>query len=281
MSYNNKKFLDANGVTQIVGLLDDYATNEALTAVVNSVDNAISAKYTKPSGGIPATDLASGVIPNIPVTDVQVNGSTILNNGVANVPKAGNSSNAMGVVYAPGDYGVGILGSGGLYTARASSAQIKAGNNSSSAALYKPITPQTQHEAVYYALANLAGADMASLTGETVGVYPEAQKAAIQSMLGVSTGATLIENISGTTPSITALPNVRYICGEISTLSITPPSAGSCEVIFTSGSTATTLTVPNTVKWPAWFDDEALESNKIYDIIITDGVYGAVMSWAS
>ena len=41
MSYNNKKFLDANGVTQIVGLLDDYATNETLSAVVNSVQTAL------------------------------------------------------------------------------------------------------------------------------------------------------------------------------------------------------------------------------------------------
>ena len=34
-------------------------------------------------------------------------------------------------------------------------------------------------------LAKLAGADMASVTGETVGVYPEAQRVAIQKMLGI------------------------------------------------------------------------------------------------
>lgn len=64
-------------------------------------------------------------------------------------------------------------------------------------------------------------------------------------------------------------------------LTITPPACGSIEVIFTSGSTASTLTVPNTVKWPVWFDATALEANTIYDIIITDATYGAVMSWAS
>ena len=100
-------------------------------------------------------------------------------------------------------------------------------------------------------------------------------------MLGVSTGAILIENVSGGTPTLTCLPNVRYKCGEVSTLSITPPASGSCEVIFESGSTATLLTVPNTVKFPPWFDATALETGTIYDIIITDGVYGAVMSWAS
>lgn len=91
----------------------------------------------------------------------------------------------------------------------------------------------------------------------------------------------LEETITGSTPSITAFPNVRYKCGEVATLSITPPASGSCEVFFTSGSTATLLTVPNTVKFPAWFDATSLETNTIYDIIITDGVYGAVMSWAS
>lgn len=88
-----------------------------------------------------------------------------------------------------------------------------------------------------------------------------------------------IETITGTTPSITGLPNYRYKCGEVSTISITPPSTGTIDVIFSSGSTATTMTVPNTVKWPAWFDATALEANTTYEILITDGVYGAVMTW--
>lgn len=92
--------------------------------------------------------------------------------------------------------------------------------------------------------------------------------------------ASNVQNISGTTPSITGVSGMRYICGEVSTLSITPPESGDMEVIFGSGSTATVLTVPNTVKFPAWFDATALEANCTYDIIITDGVYGVVMSWA-
>jgi len=165
---------------------------------------------------------------------------------------------------------------GELRINKADASSMKAGTDGNS-----PVVPKYQHTLVYYALAKLAGADMASLSGETVGIYPEAQKQAIQSMLGVSTGAILIENVSGGTPTLTCLPNVRYKCGEVSTLSITPPASGSCEVIFESGSTATLLTVPNTVKFPPWFDATALETGMIYDIIITDGVYGAVMSWAS
>ena len=186
------------------------------------------------------------------------------------------SSSALGLVKPLGNAGIYVTSQGNLCVDKASSGGLKAGTNA-----YNPVVPQLQHESVYYALAKLAGADMASLSGETVGVYPEAQKQAIQSMLGVSTGAILIENVSGGTPTLTCMPNVRYMCGEVSTLSITPPASGSCEVIFESGSTATLLTVPNTVKFPPWFDATALENGKIYDIIITDGVYGAVMSWAS
>ena len=144
----------------------------------------------------------------------------------------------------------------------------------------RAIVPRYQHAAVFYGLAKAAGEDMKT-SSNSVGTYTDAAKTAIQSMLGVSTGAILIENVSGGTPTLTCLPNVRYMCGEVSTLSITPPASGSCEVIFESGSTATLLTVPNTVKFPPWFDATALETGKIYDIIITDGVYGAVMSWAS
>lgn len=87
-------------------------------------------------------------------------------------------------------------------------------------------------------------------------------------------------SISGTTPTITGDANRRYICGEVSTLTITPPSSGDIEVIFESGSTPTVLTVPNTVKFPEWFDATSLEANRTYDIIITNGVYGVVTSWA-
>ena len=88
-----------------------------------------------------------------------------------------------------------------------------------------------------------------------------------------------VENVSGTTPTITGTPNTRYICGEVSTLNITPPAVGIIDVRFTSGTTATVITVPNTVVFPAWFDITSLETNTVYEIMITDGVYGGVMTW--
>ena len=97
-------------------------------------------------------------------------------------------------------------------------------------------------------------------------------------MLGVNDVVTDI-TVSGTTPTITAVANTNYICGEVSTLDFTPSSTGVCNVIFESGSTATVLTLPNTVKMPEWFDANALEADTIYEISISNGIYGAVMSW--
>lgn len=86
-------------------------------------------------------------------------------------------------------------------------------------------------------------------------------------------------NVSGTVPSITALPGHRYICGEVATLTITPPVSGCIDVVFESGSTPTVLTVPSTVKFPSWFDPDNLDANATYEINIMDGTLGAVMSW--
>lgn len=86
--------------------------------------------------------------------------------------------------------------------------------------------------------------------------------------------------VSGTTPSITGVENTRYICGEVDTISITPPQSGLIDVRFESGSTPAVLTLPNTVRLPDWFDDSALETNRVYEINIADGEFAAVMSWA-
>lgn len=88
-----------------------------------------------------------------------------------------------------------------------------------------------------------------------------------------------VQTVTGTAVTITGDPNVRYICGEVTTLSITPPTSGSIIVRFTSGSTATTLTLPNTVKMPEWW--VAPEANYIYELCIEDGVYGSVIAWAA
>lgn len=89
---------------------------------------------------------------------------------------------------------------------------------------------------------------------------------------------TVVVTVTGTTPIISAEADHVYKCGELTTLSFTPCETGICDIIFTSGSTATVVTIPNTVKFP----DGAFsaEANKTYEINVMDGVYGAVISWA-
>ena len=89
--------------------------------------------------------------------------------------------------------------------------------------------------------------------------------------------------VTGTTPTITGVANTRYVCGEVSTLSITPPVSGIIDVLFTSGSSVALLTVTppvgETMRWPSGFDPTSLETNTVYEISIMDGVYGLYASW--
>lgn len=165
--------------------------------------------------------------------------------------------------------------SGYLKTYCALSDVVKAGTN-----LYQPIVPAYIGNATFYGLAKAAGDTTQSVSANAVGTYTDNAKASIKAMLGIQDGSTGTVEVSGATPTITAVENTRYVCGEVTSLSFTPAASGICIVRFTSGSTVTVLTLPNTVKFPEWFDPTSLETNTIYEICITDGVYGAVMSWA-
>ena len=237
---------------------------------IGALNSALSDKYEKPSTGIPASDLASGVIPAVPVQDVQVNGTSVVNQGVANVPLATGSR--FGAIKVPTAGGL-FAEDGSIYVNSATSAHAKAGTQS-----FWPITPARQHESVFYGLAKAAGDSTQSASSNTVGTYTETAKSKISDMLSAPV------TVSGTTPSITAMAGVRYICGECATLDITVPASGDVEIIFDSGSTATVLTVtPPTgvaaVKWANGFDPTALDANTRYDIIITDGEWGLAASW--
>lgn len=218
-------------------------------------------------GGI-SFDVMDGTDADAPVQDVQVNGVSVLNNKIGNVPLA--SSSVYGVSRADASLGIGVNG-GALYISRAYTNNMKSG-----ASTYLPIVPSNQHISAFYALAKLAGADMASTTGDVVGVYPEAQKSAIHEMLSGSI------TVTGTTPTINALPGLRYICGEVSTLTVNLPASGCVDVQFESGSTPTVLTVVpasgQTVKWANGFDPDTLDADTTYEINVADGL-GVCGAW--
>lgn len=116
---------------------------------------------------------------NESVSDVQVNGTSIVNNGVANVPIATDS--VFGVFKTGVNNGV-FLSNGNLYIAKASDDQIK-----SSSDTYRPITPSKTHITTFYGLAKAAGDSTQSQSNNAVGTYTNQAKAAIQSMLGILT----------------------------------------------------------------------------------------------
>ena len=201
--------------------------------------------------------------------DVQVNGQSVVSDGVANVPIASTSS--PGVVKMLSGSGMLMNGST-LLIANATVAETKAGSS-----LYAPIVAGNQHNAAFYGLAKAAGDSTQSASGNAVGTYTETAKSSIASMLNAP------ETISGSTPSITAKAGVRYICGECSTLTIVTPASGIVDVIFESGTTPTVLTVtpPSgmTMHWANDFDPTALEASTTYEVNIMDGVYGVVGEW--
>lgn len=202
------------------------------------------------------------------LTDVQINGTSIVSDGVANVPVAG--TNSLGVVQTHPDYGIStVLNT--LIINTANDTRIKAGASANT-----PITPYNQHKSVFYGLAKAAGDTTQSQSSNAVGNYTEDAKSAISEMLNGSVA------VSGSTPTITAKSGIRYVCGEVSTLDITTPSSGIIDVIFTSGATATVLTVTPptgmTMRWANGFDPTALEANTTYELNIMDGL-GVAVGW--
>lgn len=204
------------------------------------------------------------------VKDVTVDGTSIVDSesGIAEIPIA--DINTFGVQKVNGSYGVASSVNGTtLSINKATSANIKTGTEP-----YKPIVPANQNESTFYGLAKAAGADMKN-SSNAVGTYTEEAKVAIRNMID-ATGESASVTVTGTDPIIQASRNTRYICGEILSLDFTPCASGICEVIFTSGSSVTVLTLPETIKMPEWFE---VETNHTYEISVVDGVYGAVMVW--
>ena len=287
LSEAQREELFSNGSITVNGATITYDANDMYVTPQEE-------PYVKPVGGIPGSDLASDVIPQEVIvsstqptdegnkiwigedsgTEYSVPTMDDLYNYVQKTDYA--TSSAAGVVKT-GEV-VYLDNENKLRLSGATATQIKNGANAN-----YPITPYMQHESVFYGLAKIAGDLTQSESSNSAGTYTPAAKTAIQTMLGVESGVSFVETVSGTTPSITGEPNTRYMCGEVTSIAITSPSSGTIDVIFTSGSTPAVLTVTpptgTTMKWPAWFNSASLATNTTYEINIMDGVYGAVMTW--
>lgn len=113
------------------------------------------------------------------ITDVQIDGNSIVNNGVATIPIA--ADNVAGVVKVNDDYGISIGENDKiLKIQKATSTQIKNGVNN-----YVPIVPEHQHESAFYGLAKAAGDVTQAQSSSSVGTYTADAKDAIKLMLGI------------------------------------------------------------------------------------------------
>lgn len=255
-------FTSAHAIGELFTMNGKLYRAKTAVAAADAVDIGVNCEEASVAGNFPH--------------DVQVDGNSVVSNGIATIPAATTSS--FGVVK-PHTNSFEFY-SGFLRTKAASNSDIKEGGNT-----WKTVTPGNSAAVAFYGLAAAATDTTQSASSNAVGTYTPSAKNAIHTMLGTADliEVGFVENVSGSAVSITGQANYRYNCTEssVTTLSITPPSAGSIDVYFTSGSSATVLTVPNTVKWPAWFDATALEPNTLYEILITDGVYGSVMTWAT
>lgn len=115
-----------------------------------------------------------------------------------------------------------------------------------------------------------SGGSVTSVNGKTGAVKLTAAD------VGAAEAETVVE-VSGTTPTITPIHNRIYNCGEVTSLTISnPPATGTYSVIFTSGATATDLSIPPDVKMPDGF---TVEANKRYEINVSGG-WAVTGSWA-
>ena len=175
MAFQEKKFLDAEGVTHLVKLLDEYPNNQILGSVIDAIEGELAEKAEKSE------------IPNVPVQDVQVNGVSMLNSNTANIPIA--SASNLGVVKTPSEKGVYVDANNDLAINPANATAIKQGT-----AAFTPIVPVHQEKSVFYGLAKAAGHDEKNSV-EPVGTYTPEAKAAIQQMLDVPATADLFTKI--------------------------------------------------------------------------------------
>lgn len=117
------------------------------------------------------------------ITDVQVNGSSVVIDGVAKIPIA--SENNLGVVKPKSTDGIDIDVNGQLKVNPASNSQIQTATGSR-----LPITPDKQKLSVFYGLAEVAGdvtqANYAYNDATyPVGTYTDSAKTSILQMLGI------------------------------------------------------------------------------------------------
>lgn len=223
-STSTNKFVTASDKTTWSGKQDALGyTAENAANKVTSLSNA-STDTQYPSAKCVYDGLGSKV------SDVTINSTSVVTAGVAVIPLSENGT--YGVIKLGSDStGLILSNSGTLQTRRATDADV-----GSKTQLYRPIVP-----------ANL---DLAVKTGVTTNTISltDAEKTDALTWLG---SEKIVALASG--DSITLQKNAYYNGGTVTSFSITCPAGATnsfcCEIDFTSGATATTITYNSTINW--------------------------------
>lgn len=129
-------------------------------------------------------------------------------------------------------------------------------------------------ESIVTATGQMSDAQKAD-TRTNLNVVSTATMGAVYNRLDALEGTTV--TVEGATPTITPAANTTYNCGELTSLTISnPPTTGAYSIVFTSGSTATTTTIPATI---LGLEDFSAEANTLYEINVLDN-RAVVGSWA-
>ena len=167
---------------------------------------------------------------DIPVTDVQINSTSIVSGGVANIPYGTNAVAGL----AKAGSGLASMAGGTFYIYPATDSAIQAKTNSAN-----PIVPSNLNKAVMEGLGNN------SL------IWSDAYKANARNTIGAEQATNIVTLADNDT--ITLADNTIYNGATITAFEIVLPSTDIigflCEIDFSSGATATTITYSNTIKW--------------------------------
>jgi hypothetical protein len=265
--------------------------------------------YSKPSGGIPKTDLANAVQTSLgkadtalqsyteqykgTITGVSANGKSVATSGVANIPAASTSA-----------YGVTKLNSSTSSTSTTEAAtasavkaaydlansykgtvtgvKINGTTKSPTSGIVDLGTVITAHQDISGKQDKLvSGTNIKTINGTSI---LGSGNITISGGSGSGSGNGAYSEVNhGTSDTTFALtPNTFHVWDEVASLTLdfgseTSGVANEFLFQFTSGATATSLTLPDDIKWTGG-EIPAIEANKIYQISILKGL-GSVLEW--
>ena len=144
---------------------------------------------------------SSSDIPSVPVEDVQINGSSIVNEGIANIPivQSRGQTGAVRINYRGLTFHNDPFDSSLPKVLGIDAASLTACKQGTS--WWDPLTPQVQHAAAFYGLAEAAGDTTQSQSSNVLGQYTDEAKAAIRTMFGLD-DASIIDIVQTGLPAV-------------------------------------------------------------------------------